>query len=80
MAFSPVVTSSILSEYKIVRSEELTKRSRSHRIHCPGFKVHKDGSRDVSASSGFIEIDVYPFKLKVRVPVVSASGIDSMLV
>ena len=61
MSFSPVVSSTALSEYEVVRSEQLTEWASSYRVHCAWLQVHKDGSWDVSSSSCFIVIDIDSF-------------------
>ena len=65
VSFSPVVSSSGLSEDEVVRSEELTEGSSSDGVHCSGFEIHKDGSWDVSSSSSFIVVDIDSLELKV---------------
>ena len=80
VSLGPVVSSSGLSEDEVVRSEELTEGSGSDGVHGSGFEVHKDGSGDVSSSGGFVIVDVDPFELKVRVSVVGAGGVDSVLI
>jgi len=65
VSLGPVVTSSGLAEDEVIGSEELSERSSSDGIHGSGFEVHKDGSGDVSASSGFVEIDVDSFELEI---------------
>jgi len=61
MSFGPVVTSSSLSENEVIGSEELSERSGSNRVHGSGFQIHKDGSGNISSSSGFIEVDIDSF-------------------
>jgi hypothetical protein len=80
MSFGPIVTSSSLSENEVIGSEELSERSGSNGVHGTGFKIHKDGSGNVSSSSGFIEVDVDSFQLEVGVSVVSSGGVNSMFV
>lgn len=80
MTFSPVVTSSSLSENEVVWSEELTEWSSSDWIHGSWFEIHEDSSWNVSSSSGFIEVDIDSFKLKIWVSVISTGGVNSMFV
>jgi len=61
VSFGPVVSGSGLSEDEVVGSEELTERSSSDGVHSSGFKIHKDGSGNVSSSSGFVKVDVDSF-------------------
>jgi len=80
VTFSPVVTSSSLSENEVVWSEKLTEWSSSNWIHGSWFKIHKDSSWNVSSSSGFIEVDVDSFKLKIWISVIGTSGVNSVFV
>ncbi len=80
MALGPVVTSASLSEDEVVWSEELTERSGSHGVHGSWFKVHEDGSWDVSAASGLVVVNVNSLELQVGVSVVGTSWVDTVLV
>jgi hypothetical protein len=61
MSFGPIVSSSSLTENEVIGSEELTERSSSNGVHGTRFQVHKDGSRDVSSTGGFVEINIDSF-------------------
>jgi len=63
MSLGPVVTGSSLSENEVIGSEELSEGSGSDGVHCTGFEIHKDGSGDVSSSSGFVIINIDSFEL-----------------
>jgi hypothetical protein len=65
VALGPVVTSSSLSEDEVVRAEKLTERSGTDGIHGSGLKIEKNSTRDVSSSSGFVEINVDTFELEI---------------
>ncbi len=80
VSLGPVVSGTGLSEDEIVRSEELTEGSSSNGIHGSGFQVHEYSSGDVSSSGGFVEINVDPLKLKIRVSVIGAGGVNTVLV
>ena len=80
VALSPVVTSTGLSEDEVVGSEELTEGSSSDGVHGSGFEIHKDSSGDVSSSGGLIVVDVDSLELEIRVTVVRAGGVDSVLI
>jgi hypothetical protein len=69
-----------LSENEVVWSEKLTEWSSSNWIHGSWFKIHKDSSWNVSSSSGFIEVDVDSFKLKIWISVIGTSGVNSVFV
>ena len=80
MSLGPVVSGSSLSEDEVVRSEELSERSGSDRVHSSWFEIHEDGSGDVSSSSGFIIVDVISFQLMVGVSVIRNGGVNSVFV
>jgi len=61
VTFGPIVSGSGLTEDEVIGSEELTERSSSNGVHGSGFQIHKDGSGNISSSSGFIEVDVDSF-------------------
>jgi len=80
MTLSPVVTGSGLTEDEVIRSEELTERTSSNRIHGTGFEIHEDSSGDVSTTSSFVEVNVDSFELEVGVTVVGTSGVDTVFI
>ena len=80
MSLSPVVTGSGLSEDEVVWSEELTERSGSDGVHGSWLKIHKDGSWDVTATSGFVVVDVDSLELEVGVSVVRTGWVNTMFV
>ena len=43
----PVVTCTTLAEHDVIRSEEVTKRARSERVHGTGFEIDKDCARHI---------------------------------
>ena len=80
VTLGPVVSGTGLSEDEVVGSEELTEGSSSDGVHGSGFEIHEDSSGDVSSTSGFVVVDVDSLELEIRVAVVGASGVDSVLV
>ena len=80
VALGPVVASTGLSKDEVVRPEELSKGSGSDRVHGSRLEVHKDSPGDVAASSGFVVVDVDPLELEVRVTMIGAGGVDSVLI
>jgi len=80
VTFGPVVSGSSLTEDEVVGSEELTVGSGSYGVHGSGLQVHEDGSGHISASGGFVEVDVDSLELEVGVSVVGSGGVDSVLV
>lgn len=80
VALGPVVAGAALAKHKVIRPEYLAERSRTYRIHRAGFKIDQDRARHVLATGRLIVIHVYPLQLQVRVTVISARGIDPVLV
>ena len=80
MSLGPVVSGPALSENKIVRPENLTKRTRSDAVHGSGFQVDQDRSGNILAAAGLVVIHVDPLKLQVRVAMVGTRGVDAMLI
>jgi len=80
VTLGPVVTGSGLSEDEVVWSEELSEWSGSDRVHGAGFEIHKDGSWDVTATSGLVVVNVDSLELKVGVTVVGTSWVNSVLI
>jgi hypothetical protein len=80
VTLGPVVTGSGLSEDEVVWSEELSEWSGSDGVHGAGFEIHKDGSWDVTATSGLVVVNVDSLELKVGVTVVGTSWVNSVLI
>merc|ERR1712010_442939 len=80
VTLGPVVTGTSLSEDEVVWSEELSEWSSSDGVHGSWLKIHEDGSWDVTASSGFVVVNVDSLKLKVGVSVVGTGWINSVFV
>ena len=80
VTLSPVVSGSGLTEDEVVRSEKLSVGAGSDGVHGSGLEIHKDGSWDVPATSGFVEINVDSLQLEVGVAVVGSGGVDSVFV
>ena len=80
VTLGPVVTGTSLAEDEVIRSEELSEWSSSDGVHGTWLKIHEDGSWDVATTSGFVEVDVNSFKLKIGVSVVGTGGVDTVLI
>ena len=80
MTFSPVVTSTSLSEDEVVWSEKLTEWSSSNWVHSSWLEIHKNGSWNVSTSGSFVEVDIDSFELEIWVSVIGTSWINTMFV
>ena len=80
MSLSPVVTSTALSENKVIGSENLSERSGPHAVHGAGLQVDKDGAGHVLATAGLVVVHVDALQLEVAVAMVGAGGVDTVLV
>mmetsp|Transcript_33819 Transcript_33819/g.61843 ORF Transcript_33819/g.61843 Transcript_33819/m.61843 type:complete len:266 (+) Transcript_33819:911-1708(+) len=80
VALGPVVARAGLPEHEVVRAEELTERSSAHRVHGAWLKIHEDGTRNVTATGGLVEVHVDALELEVGVAMVSTGRVNTMLV
>ena len=69
-----------LTEYEVVRSEDLSEWSRAHRVHGSWLQVDKNGSRHVLPASCLVVVDIDSLQLEVGVTMVGASWVDAVLV
>jgi len=80
VTLGPIVTGTGLSKDEVVWSEDLTEWARSHRVHGSWFKIDEDGSWNVLATSGFVEVNVDSFELKIRVSLVCPGGVNTVFI
>jgi len=80
VTLGPVVTGTSLSENEVVWSEELTEWSSSNGVHGSWLEIHKDGSWDITATSGFVVVDIDSLQLEVRVSVVGTGWVNTVLI
>ncbi len=80
VTLGPVVTGTGLTEDEVVWSEELTEWSGSDGVHGSWLKIHKDGSWDVSSTSGLVVVDVDSLELEIRITVVGTGWVNTVLV
>jgi hypothetical protein len=80
MSFGPVITCTWLTKDEIIGSKKLTERTGTNWVHSPWFKVHQDCSWDISASCCLIEVNIYSFKLEIRVSMISTGRINTMFI
>jgi hypothetical protein len=80
VTLGPVVTGTGLSEDEVVRSEELTERSSTDGVHGTGLEVHKDSTGNITATCGFVVVDVDSLELEIGVTVVGAGGVNTVFV
>jgi len=80
VTLGPVVTGTTLAEHEVVRSEDLSEWSTSHRVHGAWLEVDEDGARHVLAAGGLVVVDVDSLQLQIAVAMVGSGWVDSVLV
>ena len=80
VSLGPVVSSSRLSENKVIGSVDLAERSRSDRVHGAGFQIYQDSAGDIFSSGSLVVVDIDPLQLEIRVSVVGSGRVNSMLI
>ena len=80
VTLGPVVTGTGLSENEVVGAEKLAEGAGTDGVHGSGLEIHKDGAGNVTATSGFVVVNVDAFKLEVGVTVVGTGGVNAVLV
>ena len=80
MALGPVVSGSSLAKDKVIRAEELAERSGTDGVHGTRLQIHEDGTGNIAAASGLVEVDIDALQLEIRVAVVRTGGVDSVFV
>ena len=80
MSLGPVVAGAALSEHKVVRAEDLSEGPGADAVHGAGLQVHQDRPRDVLPAARLVVVHIDPLQLEVRVPVVGAGGVDTVLI
>lgn len=80
ITLGPVVTSSGLTEDKVVGTEELAEWAGTDRIHGTGLEIDEDGTGDITTTGGFIVIDVDTLDLEFRVSAIFTGRVYAVLV
>ncbi len=80
MSLGPVVTGTGLSENEVIGSEELSEGTGSDGVHGSGLEIHEDGSGNVTATGGFVVVNVDSLELEIGVTVVRTGGVNTVLV
>merc|ERR1712100_346790 len=80
VTLGPVVTGTGLTEDEVVGSEELTEGTSTDGVHGSGLEIHKDGAGNVTATSGFVVVDVDSLELEIGVTVVGTGGVNTVFV
>lgn len=69
-----------LSKHEVIRAEDLTEGTSSHRVHGSRLQVNQHSTGDILSTSGLIVVNVDPLELQVGVSVIRAGGINTMLI
>jgi hypothetical protein len=80
VTLGPVVTSTGLTEDEVVGSEELTEGASTDGVHSAGLEVHKDCAGNITATGGFVEVNVDSLELEVWVSVVGTSWVNTVFI
>jgi len=80
MTFGPVVTGTSLTEDEVVWSEELTEWASSDGVHGTWFKIHQDGSWDISSTGGLVVVDIDSLQLQIGITVVGTGRINTVFI
>merc|ERR1740138_978390 len=80
VTLGPVVTGTGLTEDEVVGAEKLTEGAGTDGVHSSGLEIHKDGAGNVTATGGFVVVDVDTFELEIGVTVVRTGGVNSVFV
>ena len=56
MSLCPIVPCTGLAKHKIIWTEELAKRSSTHRIHGTWFEIHQDCTWHIATTSCFLSV------------------------
>jgi len=80
VTLGPVVTSTILAEHEVIGAEKLAEGTGTDRVHGSGLQIHEDGTGNISATGGLIEVHVDALQLKIGIAVVGAGWVNTVLV
>ena len=80
VTLGPVVASTRLTKYKVVRPEDLAIGTRPDRVHGARLQIYKDCPGNILATTGLIVININPLQLQLRFTLVHTIGLDSMFI
>jgi proteasome assembly chaperone (PAC2) family protein len=80
VTLSPVITSSGLSENKVVGAEKLSEWTSAYGVHGSWLKIHEYGARDVTSSGSLVVVDVDALELEIGVTMVGTGRVYSVLI
>jgi hypothetical protein len=67
-----------LTEDEVVGAENLSVGTSADGVHGSGLEIHEDGTGDVAAASGLVEVNVNALQLEIGVALVGSGGIYAM--
>merc|ERR1719191_392411 len=80
VALGPVVASTSLTENEVVRTEQLSERTRADGVHGTGLKVHEDGTGNISSTSGLVVVHIDALELQIGIAFVGPGWVNAMLI
>ncbi|CAA7393025.1 unnamed protein product [Spirodela intermedia] len=80
VAFRPVVARTRLPKDEVVRAEDLTIRTCTDTVHCPGLQIHEHSPRNEPPAGSLVVVDIDAFQLQVRSSNVPSTGIYTVFI
>merc|ERR1719174_1991791 len=80
VALGPVVASTSLTEKEVVRTEQLSKRTRADGVHGTGLKVHEDGTGNISSTRGLVVVHIDALELQIGIAFVRPGWVNAVLI
>merc|ERR1719458_2106630 len=80
VALGPVVASTSLAENEVVRTEQLSERTRADGVHGTGLKVHEDGTGNISSTSGLVVVHIDALELQIGITFVGPGWVNAVLI
>jgi len=80
VTLGPVITSTSLTEDKVVGSEELTEGTGTDRVHGTRLEINQASTRDIATTSSFVKVHIDTLELEITITMVGTSGIDTVLI
>jgi hypothetical protein len=80
MSLGPVVTSSGLTENKVIGSEKLSEGASTDGVHSTRLKIHEDSTGHIATTSSLIVVHIDSLQLKIRITVVGTGGVNTVFI
>ncbi|CAA7406123.1 unnamed protein product [Spirodela intermedia] len=80
MPLCPVVSSTRLPKYKVIRTEYLPIWTSADAVHGTRLQIHENSPRNKSTTRCLVVVDINTFELHAGFSSVSPSGVDTMLI